>query len=181
MRKNKITLAVASIKRKLQFICGLLLIPFSLIGLCFYLPDPNHYGVGLIVFMIVLLLIGLLLLFCSFRTKKLISQFLLYVNILSNQSSMSIYDLSQTVGIPEMKVKQELQTMIDRRYFANAYIDHSKKCLVFPLMEQADKQEHNALDDELYVAVVCPICGGSNRVVSGKNNRCMYCGNIIRK
>ena len=61
--------------------------------------------------MFVLLAIGVLLLFLSLRTKKLVSKFRLYVSILSNQSSMSIYELNadyvkyaRFLGIKDSKI-----------------------------------------------------------------------------
>ena len=87
MKKSQLAIVSAIIKSKVQLILGFVLVPFGLLGLCFYLPDPRKYGIGLIVFMFILLFIGLLLWFFSLKTKKLISHFRLYVSILSNQSS----------------------------------------------------------------------------------------------
>ena len=178
MKKSKINLIAASLKGKIQLICGIGLVIFSMGGFSVEIPARDVVG---IIIAIAVLSLGLFLIYRFYRIQKLISRFRLYVSILSNQSSMSIYALSQTAGFPEQQVAKELQTMIDRRFFADAYIDRGKRCLVFPLMEQEAKKETTESDDDLYVTTVCPICGGSNRVVSGKNNRCMYCDNIIRK
>ena len=170
MKKSKINLIAASLKGKIQLICGIGLVIFSIGGFSVEIPALDVFG---IILAVAVLSLGLFLIYRFYRTQKLISRFRLYVSILSNQSSMSIYALSQTVGIPEQQVNRELQTMIDRRFFADAYIDHGRKCLVFPLMEQETRRASDESHDVLYVTAVCPICGGSNRIVSGKNNRCM--------
>ena len=180
MKKSKFVLVGVTLKYKVQAILGWSLAIFGALGSLVELTSGELDPFGIVLFL-VFLACGGAFLSLSFRNKKLVSQFRLYVSILSNQSSMSIYDLSRTVGIPEVKVKKDLQTMIDRRFFADAYIDHGRKCLVFPLMEQETRRASDESHDVLYVTAVCPICGGSNRIVSGKNNRCMYCDNIIRK
>ena len=180
MKKTKLALVGASVKSKIQAILGWSITAFSVMGLCFYLPSPEEFGWGLIAFMFVLFAMGVLLLLLSWRNKKLISQFRLYVNILSNQPSMSIYELAMTLGESEIKVTQNLQAMIDRRFFASAYIDHGRQCLVFPLMEQATRAVHEEMEAQPHGIVACSVCGGDNRVPLGKRCNCMYCDNFIQ-
>ena len=175
MKKSQLAIVSAIIKSKVQLILGFVLVPFGLLGLCVYLPDPRKYGIGLIVFMFILLFIGLLLWFFSLKTKKLISHFRLYVSILSNQSSSSVCELAMTVGDSEQHVMAELQAMIDRRFFAAAYIDRSKKLLVFPKLN-VTVQEESTQSSEV---VTCSICGGDNKIVAGQHSNCVFCGNSI--
>ena len=180
MKKSRLALVSATVKSQVQLILGLILVPFGLIGVCFYLPNSIEYGIGLIIFMFILLTLGLFLLWWALRTKKLISQFRHYVCILSNQSSMSIFDLSQTLGKQEKEVMDDVQAMIDRRFFAAAYIDHKKKCLIFPLMEKEAQKAKEEETNQQHIIVSCSVCGGDNKIVSGKTGNCIFCHNFIQ-
>ena len=178
MKKSKLALLGAGLKSKVQAFLGWPLVVFAVIGIVVELssgaPDPTGMVVGA-----VFLISGGFLLICSFRTKRLISNFRLYVSILSNQSSMSIYELSMTLGESEQTVMKALRAMIDRRFFASAYIDQGRKCLVFPLMEKAAREEQEELDALPRVVVACKVCGGDNRIPLGKRCNCMYCDNLL--
>ena len=180
MKKSKLALVGAVVKSKMQAILGWPIAVFGVMGLCFYLPSPAEYGWGLIAFMFVLLAIGVLLLFLSLRTKKLVSKFRLYVSILSNQSSMSICELAMTLGESEEGVMNALQDMIDRHFFASAYIDKGRRCLVLPLMEKAVEEARTEWGEKPYTVVTCKVCGGDNRISVGSRCSCMYCDNLIQ-
>ena len=179
MKKSNLALLGAGLKSKVQAFLGWPLVVFAVIGIVVELssgaPDPTGIVVGA-----VFLISGGFLLICSFRTKRLISKFRLYVSILSNQSSMSIYELSMTLGESEERVMNTLQNMIDRHLFASAYIDKGRRCLVFPLMEKAAREEQEAMEAQPHVVVACKVCGGDNRIPLGKRCNCMYCDNLLR-
>ena len=179
MKKSRLALLGAVLKSKVQAFFGWPLIAFGILGLCFYLPSPEEYGWGLIACMFVILLLGIWLLCLSFRTKRMVAKFRLYVSILSNQSSMSVYELAMALGESEQKVTKALQTMIDRHFFVSAYIDRGRHCLVFPQMEQEAREAQAREDAQPHVVVACSVCGGDNRIPLGKRCNCMYCDNLI--
>jgi RNase P subunit RPR2 len=179
MKKSKLALIGAILKSKVQAILGWTLMMFFVAGISIELsadaPDP--FGV---VMSLVCLAVGVLLLVFSFRTKNLVARFRLYVNVLSKQSSMSIYELAMTLGETENRVMSALQAMIDRRFFASAYIDKKQKRLVFPLMEEKAQQIREEQEALPHVIATCSICGAEARVPVGKHCNCMYCDNLIQ-
>ena len=110
----------------------------------------------------------------------MVAKFRLYVSILSNQSSMSVYELAMALGESEQQVTKALQAMIDRHFFVSAYIDRGRRYLVFPLMEQQAREEQAEEEAQPHVVVACSVCGGDNRIPLGKRCNCMYCDNLIK-
>ena len=179
MKKSRLALLGAVLKSKVQAFFGWPLLVFFVVGLAVEFSSGAPDSVGIVLSMLCLVGGGALL-YCSFRTKRLVAKFRLYVSILSNQSSMSIYELAMTLGESEQRVMKVLQTMIDRHFFASAYIDHGRRYLVFPLMEQKAREEEAEEEAQPHVVVACPVCGGDNRVPLGKLCNCMYCDNLIK-
>ena len=179
MKKSRLALLGAVLKSKVQAFFGWPLVVFAVIGTLIELtseaPDPEGIVVGS-----VFLVCGGFLLFCSFRTKRMVAKFRLYVSILSNQSSMSVYELAMALGESEQQVTKALQAMIDRHFFVSAYIDRGRRYLVFPLMEQQAREEQAEEEAQPHVVVACSVCGGDNRIPLGKRCNCMYCDNLIK-
>ena len=176
-KKSNIALVSASMKSKEQLTLGYLSIFLSIICFSTVLVARPLELEGIILAS-AFLLIGIVLLFLAYRTKRMISQFRLYVSILSNQSSMAIYEISQKAGIPEQRIMRELQAMIDRCFFVDAYIDKWRKYIVFPQLEQAEKE--SVVREGEYEVITCSVCGGSNQVIKKKNCNCMYCDNKLK-
>ena len=179
MKRSKLALVGAALKSNVQLIAGSMSLFMGLVGFGVESTASPLDPVG-IVLSGVFLLAGVVLLVCSFRTKRLMARFRVYVSILSNQSSMSISELSMTLGESQEKVESALQAMIERRFFASAYIDRRRQCLVFPLMEMADGETQAELDAQPHTVVTCKVCGGNNRVPVGKRSNCMYCDHVIQ-
>lgn len=179
MKKSKLALLGATLKSKVLAALGWPIIAFFMIGLGLELTSEAPEWV-FVFFSAACIVGGVAMEISAFRTKKLITKFRLYVSILSNQSSMSIYELSMTLGESEQTVMKTLQTMINRHFFASAYIDRGRRCLVFPLMEQAAREEQEEQEALPHVVVACPVCGGDNRIPLGKRCNCMYCDNLLR-
>ena len=179
MKKSKLTLVGAKIKSNVQAFFGWSLIVAFVGGIGVEMsaekPDPTG-----IVFSLACLIFGALLILLSIRTKKLVSKFRLYVNVLSRQSSMSIYELAMTLGENESNVVKSLQAMINRKYFASAYIDMKQKRLVFPMMEREEEIAREQREALPHVMVTCSVCGGEARIPVGSHTNCIYCNNFIQ-
>ena len=178
MKKSRLVLLGAVLKSKVQAFFGWPLVVVAVIGILIELTSGAPELEGIVIGS-VLLVCGGFLLFCSFRTKRMVAKFRLYVSILSNQSSMSVYELAMALGESEQKVRKALQAMIDRHFFASAYIDRGRRCLVFPQMEQEAREAQAMEDAQPHVVVACSVCGGDNRIPMGKRCNCMYCDNLI--
>lgn len=179
MKRSKLALISAVVKSRVQAVLGWTLLAFSVVGFSVELSADELDAIGLTVASL-FLAVGVALLACSFRTRRLVNQFRYYVSILSDQSTMSIYQLSVTLGQPEEKVVRALQAMIARHFFASAYVDRGRKCLVFPLLEKARRESQEELEHLPHEIVTCPVCGGDNRIPVGRGCNCMYCDNLLR-
>ena len=179
MKKSKLTLIGAKIKSNVQAFFGWSLLVAFVGGISVEAsaekPDPAG-----IVLSLACLIFGVLLILISFRTKKLVSKFCLYVTILSRQSSMSIYELAMTLGENEECVVKSLQAMINRKYFTSAYIDMKQKRLIFPMVEKEEETAREQRDALPHVMVTCSVCGGEARIPVGSHTNCMYCNNFIQ-
>ena len=166
------TLKKAGGKSGCQLFFSICLVIISLAGFDVEIPLKNMAG---IILAFCFMGVGLFLLYCSCQTKRLVSKCRLYANALKGHSSITFFDLSQTVGKTEKDVMADIQVMIDRRFFATAYIDYGKKILVlFPDENKTEKE-----DNQQYVIVACATCGGDNKIVVGKYANCIFCGNAI--
>ena len=174
MKKSKVKPVMTAAKGKLQLIFGICFSFLGIVGLAAELEPPIEAS-GIILASS-FLIIGLLFLYGSYRSRKRVSHFRIYVNILSDQPSMAVSELSQKTGFPEETVLCELQGFIDRGFFCEAYIDRAAGRIVFPSMERKLRQEEEKRQD---VRVVCPTCGGGNTLKSGTVGHCIYCKNLI--
>lgn len=161
-------------KGKLQLFFGVCFSFLGIVGLAAELEPPIEASGIVLAF--AFLTIGLFFLYTSYKSRKTVSHFRLYVNILSDQPSMSATELSQKTGFPEETVLYELQKLIERGFFCEAYIDRAQKRIVFPVLERKLLQEEETRYD---VRVICSTCGGGNTLKSGTVGYCIYCKNVI--
>jgi hypothetical protein len=87
-----------------------------------------------------------------------------------NQNHTSIYEISNSVGLPIQTVKADLQKMISLGYFTNAYIHEGTGEFVISHPETQGQTQGQQI-----MAKTCNRCGANNMVVVGTPGICEYC------
>lgn len=194
--KSKTALIVSQIIEKVQLILGILILGFFGLGTIGGLTDEElGSDTAFLVTMIIFDLIGVLLIVLSRLRHKLIKNFKKYVSMLSNDPTGSIANLAAALGTSEANVNSNLEKMIKKKYFSNAYIDKAQNRIVLPnhvaapaaqpaetvhtSANAAPSASVNAGASEM-TTVICKGCGGVNTVPKGGVAECEYCGSGIQ-
>ena len=136
--------------------------------------------VGFVIFCIIADILGIFLIMLSRKRKKLISDFKNYVNIISGNTSGSITNIAEVTGASQDIVINNLELMIKKGYFANAYIDRETNCIVLKA-NNANKKETAESTQNEYITVTCKCCGGINKIEKGKVGECDFCGSPLNQ
>lgn len=194
--KSKTALIVSQITEKMQLILGILILGFFGLGTIGGLTDEElGSDTAFLVTMIIFDLIGVLLIVLSRLRHKLIKNFKKYVTLLSNDPTGSIANLASALGTSETIVIRNLEKMMKKKYFFNAYIDKGQNRIVLPNREAVPAaQPAEAVSASADVTpsapvstgapemttVICKGCGGVNTVPKGGVAECEYCGSGIQ-
>jgi uncharacterized protein with PQ loop repeat len=180
MNSSKAAIVISQIIEKLQLIAGIILtILFGLPAIICLFDKKTRAGV--IIVMIILTALGVLLIVFSRKRKKLINDFKTYVQRLSIDPTGSIDNLAAGLGTSQDVVKNNINLMIKKRYFSNAYIDTENNRVVFPIvLEQQPTNAAKSTQSNIeYISVTCKSCGGINKMVKGTASECDYCGSPL--
>lgn len=91
-----------------------------------------------------------------------------YVDLLHTEKSVDIGVISDDLGRNSKAVMADLQTMIDHGLIPNGIIDVQNRKLISNVVQRAVK------------TVICPNCGGTNRIEEGQSACCAYCDSELR-
>lgn len=179
---SKAKVTAVTLWGKLLSIIGYVIIIFYLIGFFALITDSTEPLDGsdwtvLIVLMFIFIGVGLLLIIPGYKIKKRLKRFRTYVAIISSEHITSIdliaLKLNQSIDF----VRNDLQKMIDKKYFTNAYIDKENNEIVIAGLN------FNATDAEREITnlevVQCKSCGAMNTKQTGSAAQCQYCGSPI--
>lgn len=125
---------------------------------------------------------GIALIVVSRRNKKKAQKFKKYIAIVVNQNITSIDNIAAAMDLPYDVVKSDLQNMIDKEYFFNAYINESKREIIIVHKRKQDynKEASVKFNPNVQVVVVtCKGCGAKNKILKGSVGECEFCGSPI--
>ena len=86
------------------------------------------------------------------------------------------------MGVSSDIVKRNIELMIKKNYFVNAYVNQETNCIVLGGGNTVKKQQENNSVQSYAVELVpvaCKCCGGMNQVPRGRTVECEYCGSPI--
>lgn len=186
MKHSKAAIVVSTIIEKVQLISGIVIL--VIFGICTVMAifDRDYNTGGFLQVCIVIDALGLWLIYLSRKRRKLITDFRKYVTALSGDPTGSIVNLASTMGTSEEVILKNLERMIQKKYFTEAYVDRN-----LPNRSQAAGETQNApslttpppspgAGPQEMVTVKCGGCGGSNTLARGQSAECEYCGSVIR-
>lgn len=181
---SKAKVTAVTLWGKLLSIIGYVIIIFFIIGfigVIYEISDANMTGsaqnlAALIVTVLIFVSIGVFFILQGLKIKKRLKRFRTYVRIISTERITSIdliaLKLNQSIDF----VRNDLQKMIDKKYFANAYIDKENNEIVISGLSFDTSDEREITNPEV---VQCKSCGAMNTKQMGSAAKCQYCGSSI--
>lgn len=128
--KSKSKIIWGIIISRIQYIVGFAVAGFGLLGLIAGLIDP---------IVIITTLIGIFIFTRGMRRSKLIKTFRHYVSIISNDPARSLENIASATNTPLEKVRDNVDKMIKKGYFANTHIDESDNSIVIAGLHSPEK------------------------------------------
>lgn len=196
MNNSKVAIAVSKTVSIIQMISGIAFVFMFGICIIMYLTDKEfsaETGVAFLIFCLVFDALGIWLITLSRKKSKLMKEFKRYVAVVSADPDGYIPDIAAALGTSQDVVQQNLELMIKKKYFANAYIDRNSGCIVIANKQNAasnaesqPKASASAYNSNVstptieMVTVKCKGCGGINTIQKGTVGECDYCGSSIK-
>jgi len=153
-------------------IIGWLLSGFGALMFIVFLSDPEF---GMFIASIIFIAPGIFLIRKGINTKKKGLRFKKYIDIVINQNQKQIDNIASIFALPYETVKSDLQEMIDKGYFQNAYINESNREIVIKIHEVATSNGIPVKTKN----VTCKNCGANQQVSTSGTNQCEYCGTVL--
>lgn len=193
MNNSKVAIAVNKTVSFLQMLAGIAIV--FLFGLCtiMYFVDKDT-EVSFLIFCLVLDALGIWLIRSSRKKTRLTNEFKKYVTAISHVPNGYIPDVAASLGTSEDVVRNNLDLMIKKKFFSNAFINLSTNCIIIAnkqtpsavgaghvTVENASQAAgNNAASAPEMVTVKCKGCGGINTIARGRIGECDYCGSAIK-
>lgn len=189
MNNSKAAIVVSQIIEKIEFIVGVVAVIFW--GLCDIMnivdPIEGMSPVGFEIFLLIMTALNVWLIIKARERKKMRLEFKKYVAHLSVDTSGNIQNLAVATGTSVDVVKKNLNFMIKKKFFPNAYIDVQNDCIVLPSVQQKTQVQAastinvaNVTQKAIeYVTCNCPNCGGINKIEKGATAECDFCGSPL--
>lgn len=185
MKKSKVAIVVSQIIEKIEMICGGVGVAFftSIILYCIF--DDVKDGVDVIIIFLVIDLLCVWVILWGIRRKKMRLEFMKYVTYLSNDPTGSLENIAAAAGTSVDIAKKNIDYMLKRKFFNNAYLDEGNNRLVLSSAEHIEINSPAAYNAQpqktpAYVSLKCPNCGGANKVIQGAITECEYCGSPLQ-
>jgi ABC-type multidrug transport system fused ATPase/permease subunit len=181
MSTSKAAVVISVIMGKVRSIIGYALV--VVLGLPLVM---GAYGsdIGVYVFVIVIILIGVLLIVSGARAKRRIKRFKRYVALISGEHMTSLQNLASATSQSIDFVKNDLYKMINMKFFTSASIDITAGEIIIGNRTQAtvlatDNAKNQNIPNEIEI-VNCLGCGATNSKQKGKPGNCEYCGTALK-
>ncbi|MGE5628607.1 MAG: hypothetical protein ACM3X7_10945 [Solirubrobacterales bacterium] len=173
-----------SILGKISSIIGYCMGVFFLPGLFAYITDdkPDATCIMICLFFIS---IAAFLIYLGRKIKKTIKRFKEYVKLISVDNISSLEEIASSTSRSVDFVKNDIQKLIDKKYFINAYIDDDTDEIVIgehniqANTNSAYKGVHQRKPQETE-SVKCSGCGAMNYRSKGAVINCEYCGSLLK-
>jgi glucan phosphoethanolaminetransferase (alkaline phosphatase superfamily) len=183
MNTSKVAVIANAVLGKIASIAGYTFGIITLLGLIVSIPElSSDDALATIVVLLFMLAISLALILKGSQIKRTIKRFKQYVSLISIQQMTSLDKLAASTSQSVEFVKNDLQKMINKKFFANAVIDLAANEIIIggktassvsvPVQEQTPPQEELA-------TYTCPGCGCLGTKPKGASGSCEFCGSSI--
>jgi glucan phosphoethanolaminetransferase (alkaline phosphatase superfamily) len=127
---------------------------------------------------------GVLLIRKGISNKNRIRRFRTYVGLISDDHMTSLESIASSTSKSVDFVRNDLQKMINKKFFQNAYIDLNADKIVIVGMKQklqtTEAPQPAEQDHALETYVKCSGCGATNLKKKGVAAYCEYCGSPLK-
>lgn len=197
MNRSKVAIVVSRTVSIIQMIAAIaIFIFFGLSTILFIFDAEMRATSGLfgLILCLVFDALGIWLFTLSRKKSKLIKEFKKYVSAVSNDPDGYIPDIASSLGTSEDVVRKNLELMIKKKFFVNAFIDKNSDCVKIlnrqntaAVQQQRANISYNTATQATpitqaveMVTVKCSGCGGINTLRKGEVGECDYCGSSIK-
>lgn len=97
-----------------------------------------------------------------------------YLSLIDNHRVLSLDEIALSMSVSYEQAKKDISKMIEKGFFGNAHIDSTTRSVVLPI---------TGVDINTQVTEstkICPACGATTKVSSIGENKCEYCGTILK-
>ncbi|MBO1911451.1 hypothetical protein J4G37_42520, partial [Microvirga sp. 3-52] len=85
--------------------------------------------------------------------------------------------ISSAIPVSHDIAIKDIQEMIHKGFFEDAYINYNQDAIVFSTEDEVDERVKNHKVDMKVVS--CNGCGANSKVEKGNVEECQYCGSLI--
>lgn len=189
MNTSKAAVILNSILGKVLIIIGYVIGAFFLLGLIISIVNNSTSSTNRIVIFFMssaFLFLAVLLIIQGSKIKKIIKRFKKYVGLISMKNMTSLDSIASSTSQSIDFVRNDIQRMIDKRFFAAAYIDTNKNEIVIlnPNMNaQQIQTNYNIYKNtaQKVEQIMCSGCGANNLIRKGIASVCEFCGAPLKK
>ena len=142
---------------------------FVLMSLLSLLLDGGLGGFSLLYFLTMIMYGGSVFILYKILKRKT-ERYKGYIRCVGNEKLTSIDEIAAEFGVTYEKAEKELFAMIKKEYFAGAYIDRAQRIIVMPEGKEPEGK---------WTVVICPSCGGDNKIAVGTTCDCKFCGKTL--
>lgn len=173
---SRSAIIISTIKGKIASILGYFLV--IILGLPLVMntyPDG-----GVIPFVLVMMGLGVLLIVYGIRTKRSLKRFKKYINIITAENNTSLENIAGQTSQSTDFVMKDMQMMINKKYFIDAYIDEKANEIVLKKRDHivTNVQVENNTSVEM-ISVTCKGCGATNSIQKSIGSECEFCGSAL--
>ncbi len=182
MNSTRSTVMASIILGKIFSIIGYAWTGFWMIGLIVGITQPSAFDPFLLYIMIILIMMsfGIIFIILGSKIKKMIRRFKTYVSLISIKHLTSLDLIANSTNRSVDFVRTDLQKMIDKKYFKDAYIDRDTNEIIIahdlPAQPVQTYQFNNTIEMQ---SVTCAGCGAANVKPKGTASSCEYCGSPL--
>lgn len=185
-KSNKASIVVSQIIEKIEKIVGIVWAALFLLTAVIMIFEAQPKA-GDVIVMLIIAALGVLLFLAGRKRGLMRLEFRKYVTQLSRDPSGSIDNLASATGTSVDVVKKNLNYMIKKNFFVDAFINEQDNLLVLPSTAQREQGQQNwqngaastSAQTEL-VVLTCPSCGGINKIPKGTVADCDFCGSPLQ-
>ena len=173
-KKSRGVIITQGIIGKINSIIGYSVGGFGIIGLMLEVTENRDpFGAGLAFFFIV---VGGVLVYNGLRIKNRIKRFKHYVSLISIQGITCLEGLAVNTQKSIDFVRQDLQEMINKRFFKNVSIDVPNNAIIIKGVSEQGVNPNPAYNMENFI---CPRCGAPGIRPVNISVICEYCGAVV--
>lgn len=179
MNNSKVAIVASQIIEKIEMICGAIWAVICLLALFAIITDDVKDGIAVGIVALVMTALGVWAFWLGWKRKQMRLTFKKYVVQLSADPTGTLENIAGATGTSVDVVKKNVQYMIKKHFFSNAYLDEVNNRLVMNSAKRENTTIVNNADENVFITCNCPNCGGANKIVKGKVSECDFCGSVI--